>query len=241
MYGFYDECQNKYGNANAWRYCCRVFDMLTVAALIDGQVLCVHGGLSPDIRTLDHIRLIERNQEIPHKGKDLNGFDELSLNEPLENLFKLTYRDKMVPGQGLISKIILFHKKGDKLKIENYRPVVNLCCASKIFESTLWVDNRKKERINELEIINGVFLGGKQSILFYNSEIRHLPSLKCTLKQRLQSASAKAFKVCNKSIVGDISFPNLHKEMMAYKLALCLFKLYNSNLNSVEFAILNFN
>ena len=63
-----DECQTKYGNANAWRYCCRVFDLLTVAALIDEQVLCVHGGLSPDIMTLDHIRLINRNQEIPHKG-----------------------------------------------------------------------------------------------------------------------------------------------------------------------------
>nr|CAD7600204.1 unnamed protein product [Timema genevievae] len=68
VYGFYDECQNKYGNANAWKYCCGVFDLLTVAALIDEQVLCVHGGLSPDIRTLDHIRIIERNQEIPHKG-----------------------------------------------------------------------------------------------------------------------------------------------------------------------------
>ncbi|KAL5993368.1 hypothetical protein ACLOJK_014292 [Asimina triloba] len=53
VYGFYDECQRKYGNANAWRYCTDVFDYLTLSAIIDGTVLCVHGGLSPDIRTID--------------------------------------------------------------------------------------------------------------------------------------------------------------------------------------------
>jgi diadenosine tetraphosphatase ApaH/serine/threonine PP2A family protein phosphatase len=36
--------------------------------LIDEQILCVHGGLSPDVRTLDQVRAIDRNQEIPHEG-----------------------------------------------------------------------------------------------------------------------------------------------------------------------------
>lgn len=68
VYGFYDECQNKYGNANAWRYCSKVFDLLSVAALVDGRILCVHGGLSPDVATIDQIRTIDRNKEIPHEG-----------------------------------------------------------------------------------------------------------------------------------------------------------------------------
>lgn len=38
VYGFYDECQRKYGNANAWRYCTDVFDYLTLSAIIDGRV-----------------------------------------------------------------------------------------------------------------------------------------------------------------------------------------------------------
>jgi diadenosine tetraphosphatase ApaH/serine/threonine PP2A family protein phosphatase len=32
------------------------------------QVFCVHGGLSPDLRTLDQVRTIERLCEIPHEG-----------------------------------------------------------------------------------------------------------------------------------------------------------------------------
>merc|ERR1711916_328222 len=68
VYGFYDEGVSKDGSANAWRYCAEVFDYLTLAAVIDGSVFCVHGGLSPDIRTLDQVRTIHRMQEVPHEG-----------------------------------------------------------------------------------------------------------------------------------------------------------------------------
>jgi serine/threonine-protein phosphatase PP1-1 len=68
VYGFYEECFQKYGSASVWKACCQVFDFMTLGAIIDGKVLCVHGGLSPEIRTLDQVRVVARAQEIPHEG-----------------------------------------------------------------------------------------------------------------------------------------------------------------------------
>ncbi|OWA50101.1 Serine/threonine-protein phosphatase 4 catalytic subunit [Hypsibius exemplaris] len=68
VYGFYDECVRKYGGVNVWRYCTEIFDYLALAALIDGKIFCVHGGLSPSIQSLDQIRMIDRKQEVPHDG-----------------------------------------------------------------------------------------------------------------------------------------------------------------------------
>ncbi|AQZ13604.1 PPH3 (YDR075W) [Zygosaccharomyces parabailii] len=68
VYGFYDEILRKYGNSNVWRYCCEVFDYLSLGAIVNDSVFCVHGGLSPDVETIDEIRSIDRKQEVPHEG-----------------------------------------------------------------------------------------------------------------------------------------------------------------------------
>ena len=68
VYGFYDECLRKYGNANVWKFFTDLFDYLPLTALIETQIFCLHGGLSPSIDSLDHIRSLDRLQEVPHEG-----------------------------------------------------------------------------------------------------------------------------------------------------------------------------
>ncbi|KAK4686009.1 hypothetical protein P7C73_g4133, partial [Tremellales sp. Uapishka_1] len=49
-----------------------------VYGFYDASILCVHGGLSPDIKTLDQIRIIPRAQEVPHEG----AFCDLMWSDP---------------------------------------------------------------------------------------------------------------------------------------------------------------
>eukprot|EP01035_Chromulina_nebulosa_P019346 gene19346-25211_t len=68
VYGFYDECVRKYGSGNVWKLFTDLFDYLPLTAVIEDQIFCLHGGLSPSIDTLDNIRQLDRVQEVPHEG-----------------------------------------------------------------------------------------------------------------------------------------------------------------------------
>lgn len=68
VYGFYDECMRKYGSTLVWKSFTDMFDFLPLTALVDDQVFCVHGGLSPQIKTLDQIQTLDRMRELPKWG-----------------------------------------------------------------------------------------------------------------------------------------------------------------------------
>jgi len=80
LYGFYEETTRKYGNPNPWKYCMEVFDHFPISAIVEGKIFCIHGGLSPEIKTIDQVRLIDRKMEIPHEGP----FCDLMWSDPEE-------------------------------------------------------------------------------------------------------------------------------------------------------------
>ncbi|KAJ3129797.1 type 1 serine/threonine-protein phosphatase catalytic subunit glc7 [Physocladia obscura] len=67
IYGFYDECKRRY-NIKLWKTFTDVFNCLPVAALIDEKIFCMHGGLSPDLVSMDQIRNIVRPSDVPETG-----------------------------------------------------------------------------------------------------------------------------------------------------------------------------
>ncbi len=86
IYGFYDECKRRF-NIRLWKTFTDCFNCLPVAALIDEKILCMHGGLSPDLKNLDQIKKIARPTDVPDTGllcdllwadpdKDVTGWGE---------------------------------------------------------------------------------------------------------------------------------------------------------------------
>ena len=67
LYGFYDECQKRY-NIKLWKIFTDCFNCLPVAALVGEKILCMHGGLSPDLTNLDQIKKLVRPTDIPEQG-----------------------------------------------------------------------------------------------------------------------------------------------------------------------------
>jgi serine/threonine-protein phosphatase PP1 catalytic subunit len=100
IYGFYDDCElyffiilatkssafdsiirlkfifeqegKRRFNIKLWKTFTDCFDCLPIAAIIDKKIFCCHGGLSPELQSMDQIRDIVRPTDVPDTG--MNNF-----------------------------------------------------------------------------------------------------------------------------------------------------------------------
>lgn len=67
IYGFYDECKRRH-SIKLWKTFTDVFNCLPCGAIIDDKILCVHGGISPELTDLKQLGNIVRPTDVPDTG-----------------------------------------------------------------------------------------------------------------------------------------------------------------------------
>ena len=67
IYGFYDECKRRI-SIKCFKKITNLFNVLPITALIDENILCMHGGLSKDLTKIEQLNKIVRPTEIPDEG-----------------------------------------------------------------------------------------------------------------------------------------------------------------------------
>ncbi|KAI6189998.1 Metallophosphoesterase domain containing protein [Aphelenchoides bicaudatus] len=67
IYGFYDECKRRM-NIKIYKCFNDVFNCLPIAALIENKIFCCHGGLSPNLRSLEQLKRVSRPLDVDDKG-----------------------------------------------------------------------------------------------------------------------------------------------------------------------------
>jgi protein phosphatase/serine/threonine-protein phosphatase PP1 catalytic subunit len=67
IYGFFDECKRRY-SVKLWKLFTDTFNCMPVAGLVEERILCMHGGISPELRSLEQIHKILRPTDVPDSG-----------------------------------------------------------------------------------------------------------------------------------------------------------------------------
>lgn len=119
-YGFYYECNKKFGIPDIYNWCMEVFDLLPFSAMIDNKLFAVHGGISPHLNNIDELYHLNRKQEIPKEGI----ITDLAWSDPSDDI--RTWRDNERRGAGYLF--------GD-LAVKQFNQINNFTCILRAHEA----------------------------------------------------------------------------------------------------------
>jgi serine/threonine-protein phosphatase 2B catalytic subunit len=80
FFNFRAEVLNKY-DEETYDLFMEVFDALPIGCIVNNRFLALHGGLSPDLKTIEDLNKIERNIEPPRSGI----FCDILWSDPVEH------------------------------------------------------------------------------------------------------------------------------------------------------------
>ncbi|GMR51945.1 hypothetical protein PMAYCL1PPCAC_22140, partial [Pristionchus mayeri] len=72
VYGFYEECNRRYKSTRLWAIFNDTFNWMPLTALTGGRILSMHGGLSPQLSSLDQLRNLPRPQDPPKPSMSMD-------------------------------------------------------------------------------------------------------------------------------------------------------------------------
>ena len=68
QYGFYSECIKRGYSVKLWKLFVDTFNKMPLSAIIFNRILCMHGGISPNLNSLEDLKNIKRPLDIPDSG-----------------------------------------------------------------------------------------------------------------------------------------------------------------------------
>jgi len=64
FFNFKDECKHKY-DQDIYDILMDSFDLIPLSCIVNGKFLAVHGGISPELKTLEDLKRLDRFKEPP--------------------------------------------------------------------------------------------------------------------------------------------------------------------------------
>ncbi|TKR89497.1 hypothetical protein L596_013593 [Steinernema carpocapsae] len=72
VYGFFEECNRRYQSPRMWQAFQDAFSCMPLSGLIGERILCMHGGISPELKSLNQLREIPRPTDATGPGLQMD-------------------------------------------------------------------------------------------------------------------------------------------------------------------------